>query len=217
MAEARPDELLPTDSSEAYSSVAAELGYDVLGCGAEADVLQLREEPGTLADGRWLGMSWSLPPDEASPCWWLVNPSDDVTKSPKLLSRSLVCLRLELHHSRIATSAKLRRAWEGRMIDNAGAVEALLNNASLWRYVRGPDPELMLNPTDEMLVQAHAAAAAAEALAVVRNGADGLESYAAELREAVAKLRVCSWDAIRRERFNVTPPALFDELARTLL
>ena len=216
LVEARPHEKAPADSAEAYRSVAAELGYDVLGQASDADLLWLREEPGTLAERRWDSVSWTTPQDEASSCWWLANAGEeDGGEEPKFLCRSLTVLRLELSHARIASSAKLRRAWEGRQEDNARAVEALLNNAGLWRHVRGPDPELLMNPTEELLVAAHAAASSAEALAEVRRGADGLDSYAAELTAAVGKLRVCSWDAIRRERFNLTPPALFDELART--
>ena len=53
LAEVRPDELAPQDSEEACRSVAAEFGYDVLGCAGDAEILLLREDPGTLADSRW--------------------------------------------------------------------------------------------------------------------------------------------------------------------
>jgi hypothetical protein len=212
---ARDDEKAPADSEDAYRKVAAEFSYDVLGKASDADVLWLREDPGTLAERRWDAIQWSLPPDEASSCWFLVNPTEDGDKEPKFVCRSLTCLRLELSHARVASSAKLRRAWESRLEDNARAVEALLNNASLWRHVRGPDPEELMNPSEEMLVAAHAASSAVQAMAEVERGAAGLDSYSAEISAAVAKLRVVSWAAIHRERFNLTPPALFDEMART--
>jgi hypothetical protein len=188
LVETRPDELLPEDSEAAYSSVAAELGYDVLGCGSDADILQLREEPGTLAERRWCQIAWTMPPDEAHSCWFLVNPAEpDVAKPPKLLCRSLTCVRLELQNARVASSAKLRRAWESRLEDNARAVESLLDNAALWRRVNGPDPELLLQPTEALLVAAHAAAAAAVAWSDATAGAHGLDSYSAEVKRAADK------------------------------
>ena len=41
------------------------------------------------------------------------------------------------------------------------------------------------------------------------------EAFAEELAEAVQSLKLVSWDAIRRERFSLTPEALYHEIART--
>ena len=101
------------------------MGYDVLGCAPDADVADFREDMGTLEQRRWDKLEWSAPADETTPCWWLVNPMDEKTNAPRLLSRSLVCLRLELSATRCATSVKLRLEWEKRLADNARAVAAL--------------------------------------------------------------------------------------------
>ena len=66
---AKPDQLLPHNSKEAYREVASEWHFDVLGVAPEEQLARFREDPGTLADHKWLAMSWALPTDEASPCW----------------------------------------------------------------------------------------------------------------------------------------------------
>ena len=40
----------------------------------------------------------------------------------------------------------------------------------------------------------------------------GLDAFAEEIYKAVAMLKIVSWDAIRRERFFLTPKGLYDEL-----
>ena len=44
--------------------------------------------------------------------------------------------------------------------------------------------------------------------------ADGFESKAKECIQAVAALKLLDWEAIRTERFSLTPPGLFSELVR---
>ena len=95
-ARAPDDELAPVDSDEAYIAIGREMGYDVLGCAPEADVSDFREDVGTLEQRRWEKLAWAAPEDETTPCWWIVNPVDDMANPPRFLSRSLVCLRLEL-------------------------------------------------------------------------------------------------------------------------
>lgn len=133
----------------------------------------------------------------------------DVTEKPHLLSRSLVCLRLELRQSRCATSAKLRSAFETRLEDNARAVHTLLDHASFWKHIGGPDPEVHLQqPSPESLAAAHLAVVRGEACVAAKPDDPDLESLMAEIKQAVSNLRVCSWEAIRKERFNMTPPGL---------
>ena len=43
---------------------------------------------------------------------------------------------------------------------------------------------------------------------------DGLEAYADEICEAVGKIKVVSWEAIHRERFPLTPTAIYAELCK---
>ena len=51
------------------------------------------------------------------PCWWLTNPHDeDHTQPPKLLSRSLATLRLELGQQRLATTSKILREREASSV-----------------------------------------------------------------------------------------------------
>ena len=66
---AKSDQLLPHNSKEAYREIASELHFDVLGVAPEEQLVTFKEDLGTLADQKWLPMSWSLPADEASPCW----------------------------------------------------------------------------------------------------------------------------------------------------
>ena len=44
---------------------------------------------------------------------------------------------------------------------------------------------------------------------------DGIDEYTAEIRQAVETLKSLEWEAIRTERFSMTPPALYSELVRT--
>ena len=66
---AKPDQLVPHNSKEAYREIASELHFDVLGVAPEEQLVAFREDLGTLADQKWLAISWTLPADEASPCW----------------------------------------------------------------------------------------------------------------------------------------------------
>ena len=85
-------------------------------------------------------------------CWWLTNPHDEErTHPPKLLSRSLATLRLELQQQRLATTAKILREREARGEQNSRAAEVIHSNEKIWRLVGGPDPEALLAPTAEAL------------------------------------------------------------------
>ena len=99
--------------------------------------------------------------------------------------------------------------------DNARAVETLLCHVGLWRLVCGPDPNSLQSPTEDLVARAQQAAARLQDLHFsVAEMEKGHESFALDLQTAVAKIRVTSWDSIRRERFSLTPEALFDELVR---
>ena len=114
-AKAQDDELAPVDSDEAYIAVAKAMGYDVLGCAPDADVADFREDMGTLEQRRWDKLERSAPADETTPCWWLMNPMEEKTNAPRLLSRSLVCLRLELSATRLLGAPRAASsAWSGR-------------------------------------------------------------------------------------------------------
>ena len=106
--------LATLQSDEAYKAIGREFNFDVLGVAPEIEITEFRNDPGTLADKRWLQMQWQMPQAEIEACWWLANPNDDPSKPPTLLCRSLLCMQLELNQSRCASSAKLRQTYERR-------------------------------------------------------------------------------------------------------
>ena len=112
--EAAPSMLASTQIDEAYAAVGQEFHFDVLGVAPEIEITELRNDPGSLADKRWLQLQWSMPQSENEKCWWLANPNDDPSKPPSLLCRSLLCMQLELNQSRVASTTKLRQTYERR-------------------------------------------------------------------------------------------------------
>ena len=44
---------------------------------------------------------------------------------------------------------------------------------------------------------------------------DGLSEFAQEISQAVATLSSVEWEDIRKEKFSLTPPALYTDLVRT--
>ena len=111
--EAQPDELLHASEDtleEAYTAVAEQFGYEILGKASDEHIDALRAEPGTLRDRFWERYSWTRPVDESASCWWVANAAEeDKTQPVKLKCRSLACLRLELQTSRVATISKLKK------------------------------------------------------------------------------------------------------------
>ena len=51
---AKPDQLLAQNCTEAYREIASELHYDVLGVAPDEQVVEFREDPGTLSDKKWM-------------------------------------------------------------------------------------------------------------------------------------------------------------------
>ena len=153
---------------------------------------------------------------KTDPCWWVVNAAEeDRSKPPSLLSRSLACLRLELNQTRCATSSKLRQCYEKRADDNAKVVDVLHNNMHLWKHVGGPDPEQLFRPSATHLTECRDAAERLGELKAREEDRDGLNVFADEILKAVELLKSLEWEDIRRERYNMTPPALFSEMVRT--
>ena len=158
MSETTQDLLAHQDSEDAYKSVAKAMEYDCLGTAAEEELEPFRLAPGTLVERLWEKIEWLRPSDETRTCWWIANAGEpDKTTPVKLVAKSLTCIRLELQSTRCATSTKLRQTWERRLEENALAVDALSNNAQLWRHVGGPDPELLLRPSEVNLKAARRA------------------------------------------------------------
>ena len=157
-----------------------------------------------------------MPEKELDPCWWIVNDTEeDKSKEPTFLCRSLVCLRLELKQTRCATSAKLRQCYQQRAEENARVVDVLHNNIHLWKYLGGPDPELLFRPCRGNLERCWEASEAAGALRKSEADRDGIMEFTDEIMKAVGSLTSLEWEDIRVERFNMTPPALFQDMVHT--
>ena len=97
--------------------------------------------------------------------------------------------------------------------DNARDVDVIHTNTHLWRSVGGPDPEDLFRPTAAKLELCRQVS---ERLGEVKekDNRDGVQEFCDELRLAVETLKSLEWNDIRIEKYNMTPPALFSELAR---
>jgi len=217
LSEAPQDQLYPGDEEEAYGAVAAEMGYDVLGKAAEEELEPFVAAPGTLNERLWENIDWEQPLDETCSCWFIANAGEtDKEKPVRLVARSLACLRLELYATRCATSTKLRQTWERRIEENDLAVDTLQNTIDLWRHVGGPSPETLRHPCEPDLAASRLAVHRLRCMMLTHGekAQEGLAIFAEEIYKAVDMLKIVSWDAIRRERFFLTPKGLYDELVR---
>ena len=78
----------------------------------------------------------------------------DKTKKPRLISRSVAVLKLELAESQIASTAKLRKEFQKRSDDNSMACDVLHNHQHLWASVGGPLVESLFRPSAGDIEQA---------------------------------------------------------------
>ena len=103
--------------------------------------------------------------------------------------------------------------YRGVFKDNARAVDVIHTNIHLWRSVGGPDPEDLFRPTAAKLELCRQVS---ERLGEVKekDNRDGVQEFCDELCLAVETLKSLEWNDIRIEKYNMTPPALFSELAR---
>ena len=104
-----------------------------LGMQPNDDLNDFLNNPGTLEERFWKKYKWGFPPEnETMSCWWICNLDEDVhTKEAKMTCRSLAALRMELCHSRLATTTKLRQEYDKRLENKAMAVDRILENRSL--------------------------------------------------------------------------------------
>ena len=79
---------------------------------------------------------------------------------------------------------------------------------------RGPDPEQLFRPSATHLTECREAAERLDELKAREVDSDGLNVFADEMIKAIDLLKSLEWDDIRRERFNMTPPALLTLAAR---
>ena len=182
----------------------------------EKSFAEFREDMGTLKDERWKCLTWRRPEKESTKCWWIVNPcEEDRMQPPKLLSRSLACLRLELNEQRTATTAKVLHERETRSAQNLRAAEVIHSNLNIWRLVGGPDLEALLTPSLEALAAVQDTCVHLEKLVEAnKDSHDGLGVFGEEVLRAARSLCSLEWRTIREERFRITPEGLFDEIVK---
>ena len=184
------------DSDEACCPVGKAMGYDVLGRAPDDDVADFGEDMGALKQRRWDNLEWAAPVDKTTPCWWFA----PWTRRPThRISRSLICLRLELSATRCATSVKLRLDWVKRLADNACAVAALQARTSLWHRVHGPHTLGSLQPTLLRLQAAQQAATLLRQLIDFRSEDVDLASCGGEILKAIEQLKLVAWDATHQQ------------------
>ena len=138
----------------------------------------------------------------------------DKTTPPSLLARSLALVNLELSASRVASTSKLRQAFEKRSEDNATASGILHNNQHLWETVGGPSPDSLFRPSAAGMEKARQSCETLQRMKQI-DDSDGLSEFVQEISKAVDMLKSAEWDDIRKEKFFLTPPALFSDLVRT--
>ena len=85
-------------------------------------------------------------------------------------------------------------------------------------YVGGPSPERLRQPTEGDVVAAQSAVSTLSRFLKKREDSgkadDGLAAYTEEICDAVGKIKVVSWEAIHRERFLLTPTAIYAEMCK---
>ena len=86
-------------------------------------------------------------------------------------------------------------------------MDVLNSNRQLWHSAFGPDPEALGNPTEGLLEQCNRSVVVLHAMLEKHGPRGGLDSHVQDVTSAVKMLKVVSWDAIRKDRFSLTPQA----------
>ena len=101
----------------------------------------------------------------------------------------------------------LGNEWDKRLEKNSAAVDVLNSNRQLWHSAFGPDPESLGSPTEGLLEQCNRSVVILHAMLDKHGPRGGLDSHVQDIETAVKMLKVVSWDAIRKDRFSLTPQA----------
>ncbi len=101
-----------------------------------------------------------------------------------------------------------------RLETNAVQVDMIHENRDLWFQAGGCDPDLLKNPTEQLLEHAHKIMETLNKMLQAHGPQDGLDSFVEGLTQAVKKIKLCDWDAIKKDRFSLTPPGLYDALVQ---
>ena len=125
-----------------------------------------------------------------------------------MICRSLAALRMELCHSRLATSQKLREERDKRLENNTSAIDVIQQNRELWFQAGGCDPDLLLTPTELLMNSYKQTASTLNKMLKTYGESGGLDYFVENITNAVKRIRNVSWDAIKKERFNLTPEGL---------
>ena len=114
----------------------------------------------------------------------------------------------------------------------------LQSNRDIWFAAGGPDIEPLVSPTEPMIDHCNRTVTVLHAMLEKHGAQGGLDSHVEDITNAVQGLnsthsrstacaiirvspvslckvkllKVASWEAIKRDRFSVTPPAIYDEL-----
>jgi len=123
---------------------------------------------------------------------------------------------------------------------NSVAVDVLNSNRQLWQMAGGADPDTLANPSELTVEQCRVTVQVLHSMLEKHGPNGGLDSFVEDIDKAVKMLRVASldlrascacfridsfchgfarcchsgWDAIRVERFPLTPLGVFEELVR---
>ena len=122
---------------EEYLSVAKSMGYACLGALTDAELEEFRADPGTLGgpERKWHDLKGECPANDMSPCWWVVM-AGDLNAEPRLLCHSLMQVKLELDHHRMATPEKLTSEMMRRCDRNMEALEVIEDFYEVWKDLR---------------------------------------------------------------------------------
>ena len=112
---------------------------------------------------------------------------------------------MELCHSRLATTQKLREERDKRLEDNASAINTIQQNPELWFSAGGCDPDVLLTPTDWLMERCRQTVNTLDKMLQIYGERGGLDSFVEDITRAVKRIKNISWDAIKKDRFNLTP------------
>ena len=134
-------------------------------------------------------------------------PPRHVSKAPKPRGRAKRHYRGSAGGLPHYLTVSLGNEWDKHLVKNAAAVDVLNSNRQLWHSAFGPDPESLGNPTEGLLEQCSRSVVILNAMLEKHGPRGGLDSHVQDITSAVKMLKVVSWDAIRKDRFSLTPQA----------
>ena len=99
-------------------------------------------------------------------------------------------MRMELCHSRLATTQRLRQEHDKRLENNALAVDRLQENRDLWFQAGGCDPDLLKMPTELLMGHANKTVHTLNKMLQVHGPGGGLDSFVEDISNAVRRLKL---------------------------